>query len=245
MEILKKKLPIAEAKGWYLLQNECRQFTEDLVDEETEEVTSIERSEVVIAKGAKLTALDIETLIANGITEVYVSNIAILGEKIEYMHLWETNVSVSDKHGVRKRTYVVTADSLTAAEHFISEYLELNVECRFDIIKVVKLEYNKVIKLYDTEREEYEQDYKKSPRWYKSQIFAMIDDGTDNSGNSSTKNILVQATDFESAIKAIKLVTGRNEYDNIYNAFKSMQELNIKDVFVPDENVEYYSNEEL
>jgi hypothetical protein len=38
---------------------------------------------------------------------------------------------------------------------------------------------------------------------------------------------------------------GRDEYDEIYNAFKSMQELNIQEVFIPDEKVSYYSNHEL
>jgi hypothetical protein len=83
-------------------------------------------------------------------------------------------------------------------------------------------------------------------RWYKSQIFAMIDgdDGT-GTGSNPVKNILVQATDFEAALKAIKTVMGRDEYGEIYNVFKSMQELNIEAVFVPDESVSYYSNSEV
>jgi hypothetical protein len=71
------------------------------------------------------------------------------------------------------------------------------------------------------------------------------DDGDTETGSSPVKNILVQATDFETALKAIKTVMGQDEYDKIYNAFKSMQELNIEEVFIPDENVSYYSNNEL
>ena len=66
-----------------------------------------------------------------------------------------------------------------------------------------------------------------------------------DTGSNPTKNILVQATDFERALNAIKTVMGRNEYDEIYNAFKVMQELNIEEVFIPDEAVSYYSNSEL
>ena len=58
--------------------------------------------------------------------------------------------------GEKKKTYIVTAESPTAAETFISDYLEVNVECTFEAVKISKLNYDKVIKLYETEREEYE-----------------------------------------------------------------------------------------
>jgi hypothetical protein len=195
-------------------------------------------------KGCKLTEIDISTLKENGATTVLVSNISLKGNKQERTNLWETSLRIRSKNGEKKKTYIVTAESPTAAETFISDYLEINVECDFEAVKVSKLEYSKVIKLYDTEREEYEADGKHWIRWYKSQIFAMIEDDTDT-GSNPVKNILVQATDFETALKAIKTVMGRDEYDEIYNAFKSMQELNIEEVFIPDEKVSYYSNSEV
>jgi hypothetical protein len=246
MEILKRTLPIEEAKGWYLLQNESKVWIENFTDEETGEVLSAERSEVVLNKGCKLTDIDILTLKENGITNVRVSNIPLKGNKQEHMNLWETSLKIRSKNGEKKKMYIVTAESPTAAETFISDYLEVNVECTFEAVKVSKLEYSKVIKLYDTEREEYEADGRNWIRWYKSQIFAMIE-GDDNTeiGSNPVKNILVQAADFETALKAIKTVMGRDEYDEIYNAFKSMQELNIEEVFIPDESVSYYSNSEV
>jgi hypothetical protein len=240
MEILKKTLQVEEAKGWHLLQNESTFWTEDIEDEETGEVTSVERSEVILNKGCKITDIDIATLKENGITTVRVSNIPLKGNKQERMNLWETSMKIRSKNGEKKKTYIVTADSPTAAEAFISGYLEINVECTFESVKVSKLEYGKVIKLYETEREEYEADGRHWMRWYKLQILAMADDGS-----NSVKNILVQATDFEAALKAIKTVMGRDEYDGIYSVFKSMQELNIEEVFIPDESVSYYSDDEL
>jgi len=244
MEVIKKTLNAEDAPGWYLLQDECRYFIEDVEDEETGEINTVERNEVICAKGCKLTPIDVSTLKENGINTVKVSNIPLKGNKQEHMNLWETSLKIRSKNGEKKRTYIVTAESPTAAETFISEYLEVNVECTFEAVKVSKLEYGKVIKLYDTEREEYEADGKHWIRWYKCQIFAMIDDDSEN-GNSPQRNILVQATDFESALKAVKAVMGRYEYDTIYNAFKSMQELNIEEVFIPENSVSYYSNEEL
>jgi hypothetical protein len=246
MELQKRTMEVSEAKGWYLIQNEKRYWTEDIIDDDTGDVTTVERSEVVLSKGCKLTDIDISTLKENNITNVCVSNIPLKGNKQEHMNLWETSLKIKSKNGEKKKTYIVTAESPTAAETFISDYLEVNVECTFEAVKVSKLEYGKVIKLYDTEREEYEADGKHCIRWYKSQIFVMIEDGDDTEiGSNPGKNILVQATDFETALNAIKTVMGRDEYDEIYNTFKSMQELNIEEVFIPDESVSYYSKSEV
>jgi hypothetical protein len=246
MEILKRTLQIEDAKGWHLLQSESKVWIEDFEDEETGDIINIERNEVILNKGCKLTEIDISTLKENGITTVHVSNIPLKGNKQEHMNLWEVSLKIRSKNGEKKKTYIVTAESPTAAETFISDYLEINVECTFEAVKVSKLEYSKVIMLYDTEREEYEADGRHWIRWYKSQIFAMVDDeGDTETGSNPVKNILVQATDFETALKATKTVMGRNEYDEIYNSFKSMQELNIEEVFIPAQNVCYYSNEEI
>jgi DNA-directed RNA polymerase subunit beta len=245
MEIIKKQMKTEDAQGWHLLCDEKKSWTEDEIDDETGEPVSVERTEVLLKKGVCLTALDLSTLLENGITNVRVSNVPLKGDKRETMNLWETVIKVDRKgKGEKKKTYIVTAESPTSAETFISNYLEVNVECVFESVKVNKVEYNSVIKLYDTEREEYERDGWHFAKWYKSQIFAMIDNDTE-SGSNPSRNILVQATDFETALNAIKTVMGRNEYYNIYNTFKSMQELNIEEVFIPDESVSYYSNEEL
>lgn len=245
MEILKRTLPVEDAKGWYLLQNECKTWMEDILDEETGGVKAIERSEAILIKGCELSEIDISTLKENGIASVRVSSVPLKGSKQEHMNLWEACLKVRNKNGEKKKTCIVTAESPTAAETFISDYLEVNVECTFEAVKVSKLDYDKVIKLYETEREEYESSGKRFIRWYKSQIFSMLEDSDAENGSSPAKTILVQATDFETALKAIKTVMGRNEYDEIYNAFKSMQELNIEEVFIPDESVCYYSNSEV
>ncbi|MDR1459710.1 MAG: DUF4494 family protein [Bacteroidales bacterium] len=244
--IQKKEEKIEDAAGWYLLDDQCTHWTEDICEEVTGAITTIERTEVILGKGCKLTPIDIETLKQNGITNVRVSNIPLKGNKQEYMNLWETNLKIRYRNGEKKKMYIVTAESPTAAETFISDYLEVNVECMFEAVKVSKVEYSKVIKLYDTEREEYEANGRHFVRWYKSQIFATVEDDDDSeTGSNTVRNILIQATDFETALKAIKTVMKRNEYDAVYNAFKSMQELNIEEVFMPDEKVSYYSNEEL
>ena len=162
------------------------------------------------------------------------------------MNLWETAIKVLTGKGGSKKSYIVTADSPAAAEVFISEYLEVNLEATFKLVKINEQDYNKVIKIYDTERELLEQN-KKRVCWYKAQIYSMLDDEYDDgeSGSAGARSILVQAVSFEKAIEAIKVVMNRSEFDTIYNTFKKLEELTIVDVFIPDESVSYYSDEEL
>ena len=99
--------------------------------------------------------------------------------------------------------------------------------------------------MYDLEREEYEADGTKTVRWYKCQIYSMVDDGEGENRSAGMVNILVQAVDFEKAIIAIKTVMNRDEYTARYNTMKMLQELSVVDVFMPDESVSYYSNDDL
>lgn len=247
MEIIKQTLEVKDAIGLYLIRNEKRHWTEDFTDEETQETSKIERSEIVCGKGTLINEIIASLLEENGIETVEVSNVPLIGTQNKNLNLWEALLKVRSNKGDSKKCYYVTADCPANAEKFISEYFEVNVEAVFELVKVGKLEYGKVIKMYETEREEYEEDGKKQVRWYKCQIYSMIDDDDDTGESKSAgmKNILVQATTFENAIAAIKMVLNRSEYESIYNTIKFLQELNVVEVFIPDEQVSYYSNEEL
>jgi hypothetical protein len=234
MEVIKRILPVEEAKGWHLLQNEIRTWVEKFEDGETGKVVNVERNEVLLRKGLMLNELDVLTLKDNGITTVSVSNVPLIGSKQEYMSLWEASLTVITKFGERKRTYIVTAESPTAAEAFISGYMEANVECTFEAVKVSRLSYGKVVKPYEAELEAHEAEGR-CARWYKAQVFAALGEEL-----SPAVNVLVQAMSFEAAINAIKTVE-RNKTVNTYYVFKSMQELNVAEVFIPDGAVSYYS----
>lgn len=246
MEIIKKTLPVSEAEGWYLTQDECRVITEDFVDEETNEVVTTERAEVIIKKGVRLTQMDTSTLEENGITNVFVSNVPILSSQEKYLNLWETVLKTHSSEGDKKKSYIISADSPTSAEQGISEWMQLNFEGAFEVIKVGQVEYNRIIKMYETERDEYEIDGRHKVKWYKFQIYSVIDDEENETvRHAGSKNILAQAKGFETAVKAVKAVMNRNEFDAAYNMFKTVQELSISEVFIPDENISYYSDNEI
>ena len=240
MELIKKILPIKEANGWYLVDNAKRYWNEDFVDEDTNEVVSIERNETICGKGTLINEIIISLLEENEIQQVKVSNIPVLGSQEKNLNLWETILKMSSNKGDSKKNYAVTGDCPSAAEKFITEYLEVNVEATFELVKVNKLEYGQVIKIYDIEIEQLAAQ-KKEPKWFKCQMYSMIEEEDGDSHSAGTRNILVQAVTFEKAIDAIKLVLNRNEYDSIYNTIKLLQELNIVDVFIPEDKVSYYS----
>lgn len=245
MELQKKTLPVEEANGWYLMQTEKRYWTENEIDEETGNQTPVEKSEVLCGKGTQINDIMKSLLLENGIKTIKVSNIPLLGQQDKNLNLWGTDVKILTGKG-NKKSYIVTADSPAAAEIFISEYLEVNLEATFKLIKINEQDYQKVIKIYDSEKEQLELN-KKRICWYKAQIYSMFDDGEDEGEGSSagSRNILVQATSFDKAMAAIKAVMSKNEFDSIYNTFKKLEELNIVDVFMPDENLAYYSDEDL
>lgn len=245
MELKKKTLPVEEANGWYLMQTEYRYWDEELIDDDSGNPTTIERKESLCGKGTLVNDIIKSLLLENGIKTIKVSNVPLLGTQEKNLNLWETSIKLLSGKG-NKRSYIVTADSPAAAEVFISDYLEVNLEASFKLIKINEQDYQKVIKIYDSEKEQLELN-KKRICWYKAQIYSLFDDGDDDSETTGTgsRNILVQATSFDKAIAAIKAVMAQNEFDSIYNTFKKLEELNIVDVFLPDENLVYYSDEDL
>jgi hypothetical protein len=245
MEIIKKTLPVEEAKGWYLLQNEVKTWTEDVADEETGDVTPTERSEVLMRMGCELTALDVSTLKENGVTEVRVSSMPLKGIKEERVNLWEATLRVRGAAGAKKRAYIVFAESPTAAEAYISGYMEQNVECKFEVVKVAKLEYSRVIKMYESEREEYEASKKHFARWHKAQVASLAEDSAGAEIESASVTLLVQATSFDEAVMATRATLSADEYTSMFSEFKAVQELAIFDVFLPDEEAIPYSRYDL
>ena len=246
MELQKKILPVEEANGWYLMQTEKRYWDEVEIDEDTGNQATVERQETICGKGTQINDIIKSLLLENGITTVRVSNIPLLGSQEKRLNLWETSIKLLTGKGGSKKSYIVTADSPAAAEVFISEHLEVNLEAAFKLIKINEQDYQKVIKMYDAEREQLEQANKRI-NWYRGQIYTSFDDEDDEgeSNSAGARNILVQATSFEKAIEAVKTMMGRNEYESIYNTFKKLEELNIVDVFMPDENLAYYSDNEI
>ena len=65
MELIKKTVDVKDANGWYLLQNEKRVWLEDFIDEDSGEVVSIERNEIVVDKDVIIDAEVFEIIAKN------------------------------------------------------------------------------------------------------------------------------------------------------------------------------------
>jgi hypothetical protein len=155
----------------YLAENLCRKWVQDLVDEDTKEVVSIDRHEVIACKGA---LIDNELLAkiqffmnAGDIQSVKVSNQkreATL-QKNSYLNIW----SIIAEIGGKKRRFLLYADSIEMAIEVIKDFIELNYTERFMILSI-KIFNNCIIltpKYKDTEDEESEIN---SNVWYQISV---------------------------------------------------------------------------
>lgn len=245
MELIKKTLDVADANGWYLLQTEKRFWLENFIDPETGDSTTAEQSEVICKRGTQVNDIIMSLLQENGVNTVRVSNVPLLGSQDKNLNLWEAVIKVRTNKGNSKQSFITKADCPGAAERFVAEWFEVNVDGSCVFVSVKSQDYSKVIKLYETESDVIEKDGN-AVLWYKCQIYSMLDGDDDGeSHNAGSKNLLVQASSFENAISAIKTVMNRSEYDAIYNTIKSLSELSLQKVFVPEEDVSYYSENEI
>lgn len=101
-------------------------------------------------------------MIENGIKTVKISNVPLLGTQEKNLNLWKTSIKLLSGKGGNKKSYIVTTDSPASAEVFISEYLEVNLEAAFKLIKINELDYQKVIKISDSEKERLDQNKNES-----------------------------------------------------------------------------------
>ncbi len=60
-ELIKKRMNVADANCWYLAEHAIRKWMEDFNDEDTGEVVSIERNEIIAPMGDQLTPITIST----------------------------------------------------------------------------------------------------------------------------------------------------------------------------------------
>lgn len=112
-----------EMLGKFAFENVCRHWFEDFIDD-TGEVVSLERSEMIVRKGTKLTKDDIQAisfhLQAGDLTTVKVTDMDIKGERFILGTPLTCEVVISTSKG--KDLYLVRAQSLENAIRIATEY---------------------------------------------------------------------------------------------------------------------------
>ncbi len=185
-----------EMMNHYLAERVIRSWTEDFVDEDSGEVVSVERKEVIADKGTFLdndSIPEIMFYIQSGeIKSVEISNQKRQGNFVVGSSIvWMANVEVGGKN----TKILLYANSSESATEIVKDFVELHYTgfCRLTLLK----EYGNCIIIEEvlTEAEQEENDIE--TKLYKIEVNVLIDESVSN------YTFIVYSTDVESALATI------------------------------------------
>jgi len=137
-EVRFKTSNIREMLGKYLAIDVLKTWIEDLVDNDTHEVVSIERNEILFKRG---TLLDVDKITeiqffqgTGDINEVEVSNQQRMAKLVYMSGLVPWSVSIQS--GKSKKRFLLYANSVQMAIDVIKDFVELNFDEPFFIMNV-------------------------------------------------------------------------------------------------------------
>lgn len=161
-EVVLRTSVLEEMKGKYLAERVLRTWKEDFVDEDTSEVVSIDRNELLFDRGV---LLDNDTLSqvnfylqSNDIVDVLVSNQKRTGAVVEG---YSAVYCVTILQGNKKRNYYLYANSVGMAIRIVTDFLEQKVDGSFAFTSVKEMGYSNLISLDEDNEEEIEKDFYK------------------------------------------------------------------------------------
>lgn len=153
-EIVRTTSDVMEMKGSYLAERVLRKWSEDFVDEDTGDVVSIERKEILFEKGLLIDDKilgEINFHIQCGdINEVKLSN-----QKRECSRfsssatLWVVVIKLNGK----KKTLYLYANSVETAVAIASDYVEQKYSGSFDFKSIKELDYSNLLSVENDDQE--------------------------------------------------------------------------------------------
>lgn len=186
-------------KGKFLAERLLRTWNEDFIDEDTGEVVSIERNELIMQKGTLLDAnnlSEINFLLQSGdIKEVKVSNQQRDCTRIfKGVNLWVVTVELNGK----KKNIYLYANSVENGIDIATDYIEQNHSGSFALKTLKELDYiNLIIEKGDDDEDEIEADGKDIS------IYTVKVEITEDEG-SYKNSFILKSNDVESAKKSIE-----------------------------------------
>jgi len=127
----------------YLVADVLQKWTEDFMDEDTQEVVSIERTQKLFEKG-RLIDQDLLTQIqfyiqAGSIKEVEVSNQKRLAFECQNtrLHPWQAQAEIGDK----KYKFLLYASGIANVIEILNDYIELNYASGFTLVMAKEMDY--------------------------------------------------------------------------------------------------------
>lgn len=152
----------AKMLGKWVARRALRTWTEDFIDEDTNETVSIERNEILLERGTYISQdvlCSINFMMQEGsLKEVEVSNQNRQGMLLENRSFLPYK-AVAKIDGKRK-TFLLYANSVANALVIMVDYIELNYKGSFEITDIKEMEYCVVIidRLRSAEARRYELD---------------------------------------------------------------------------------------
>lgn len=117
-------VPVEEAVGHYLAKEAAHTWTEEFVDESTNETVKINRCEVFLKRGKLITDKLANGLKEQGVNEVEISDCPFRAEEEQYFsHLVHVKVTVRSSNG-ENAVLIVRSDSLCGAQDCAIDYAE-------------------------------------------------------------------------------------------------------------------------
>lgn len=158
-EVVTRTSVLEEMNGNYTAERLLRSWHEDFVDEDTSEVVSIERNEIILDRGVLMdndTLSQVNFYLQSGdIKDVLVSNQKRTGIAVKNS---ASVYCVTILHGKKKRNYYLYADSVDLALKIINDFLEQKIEGSFSFTSVKEMEYSNLIPL---EEDDIDKDFYK------------------------------------------------------------------------------------
>ena len=117
-------VPVEEAVGHCLAKGAAHTWTEEFVDESTNETVKIDRCEVFLKRGKLITDKLANGLKEQGVNEVEISDCPFRAEEEQYFsHLVHVKVTVRSSNG-ENAVLIVRSDSLRGAQDCAIDYAE-------------------------------------------------------------------------------------------------------------------------
>lgn len=206
--------------GNYLAAPAVKTWTEDFIDEDTGEIVSIERHEVIFQKGTKIDAdlaARIQFCIESGeIEDVEVSNQCrqAVERNLNGLYPWKVRAHIDSKN----YSFILQAQNVRSAVSVATDYIELNYVNSFWIVgaqmvpgMIIIDNLKKSSSVSDTENEEGEE--KDDEKYYKIDVeVSILDKGENDDDKDAEKyTFLAKAKNVDMAKEIINAWIARAE----------------------------------
>ena len=190
-EITENTSDLNRIKGNYLAENLLRTWKEDFVDEDTSEVVSIERNEIILERGTFITS-DVLSKINFYLQSGDIKDVSVSNQKRECVltkntaSVWVVSIELNSK----KKNIYLYANSIESAKDITVDFIEQKYSGVFKITSIKELDYSNLISVNAINKE----DQDKGDNYYKIEVEICFDDN-----EKTTQNFILNASDAEKA----------------------------------------------